>query len=121
MGVEKASPMSQQQPPEEELQKQFEEFMEEKMMKEEVRTKLRAMPSSAKWTLICQERQAQREDNAGTPQEWAAKLQVPAGQLKLAEIQQLRVLIRSKGRTWVLQFVEAGGLTAVQAAISQER
>lgn len=113
-------------PDEAELNRQFEEFMEEKQIKPEAREKMRQLPAPQKWKTICVDRFAaglQASPTPGgatrdnTPEYWANTLKAAIGvngkQVTGPQMQSLSIVMRGAGKSWLTSFVELDGITSL--------
>jgi hypothetical protein len=99
------------QPDEATLNKRFEDFMEEKCFKTEVRDNMRKMPAAAKWTILKQESTAtgeKKEEN--NVQYWINLLKEPKFMPNKNQMASLRVVLRGVGKSWLKEFAEQNGV-----------
>jgi len=129
------------QPSQGELDKMFEEFMEEKCFKEDVRIRMRGLPAAMKWTLLQQEKSKRQEDKKEYTPAYFAKLlsgeegkgtdsktgtpgqPPPSAQqarVGVKELQHLRVVLGGQGKSWMQGFVTEGALTALLGVLARE-
>jgi len=108
-------------PPDDELNSLFENFMEEKCFKPEVREKMRNdMPNDRKWMLLCQEKYTREavQDQKDDPVYWKEVLEKEVVPIKT--LQSLRVVIGSQGKSWLSHWVDEGGLMALLSILSND-
>ncbi len=107
-------------PTDEEIEKQFEDFMEEKQFKPEVRANMRKLANSAKWKLLCQEKFTKSNaDGANSdPVHWANQLK---NNIALKGLASLEIVLRSQGKSWMQKFVEEDGINSLLALLAIPR
>ena len=91
-----------------EVDRQFEEWLNDSEFKEQVKESLRKRPSDMKWQLLWLEKKKNMEkhleDRAAT---WTEKL---AGSPEEDVMISLGVRLRGEGRAWLTSFAMAGGV-----------
>lgn len=102
----------------------FEEFMEEKQIKPAARDNMRKLPAGHKWTLLqteYKEKKKDRENRAKTdPTFWVDFLVqgVQTQRLRAEDLRELGQVLGYQGKSWMLQFFDAGGLVALLEIVS---
>jgi hypothetical protein len=100
------------------IDKLLEELIEERQIKASARDAMRALPTAQKWMLV----QAQRQEASARaidakkddPNHWADV--VSSASLSQADLERLRHVIGSQTKTWMAQFLHAGGLGSLLEA-----
>lgn len=100
----------------EEVDASFERFMDDKCLKPEIRTTMRAQLSAAnKWQLVCRNDVDSASNQAS---HWAEALAIASDDL-LYKLRQLHVVIRGEGKAWSNSFVSNNGLSNLLSILSR--
>jgi len=113
-------------------------------MKPEAREKMRTLPSDRKWVLLCQDKYKVRyvliscqehaaaadpvtllppsqddvKQEKNDPLHWSELLSKE--QVTIRDLQTLRVVLGSQGKSWLSQFVDQGGLLALLSLLNKD-
>lgn len=112
------------------VSERFEAFLQDKSFKPEVCERMRQLPQSHKWQLVCQDETVQRgkaaavadgkassKDATHDPKYWCEALTGERGVTE-EQLLKLRVILRSEGRRWLVAFVQEGALGHLMGMVS---